>query len=124
MTSSRLTASQRRRTIDDCLECRVFAAPQCWRLRSRPCSSPEGTPVRDREARLMKLLTTPGAGSVDRIVEVSKEGGRYSFGGVFNSPVVVHAFLQSVFQDHFRFSLGAQDRAIGPNVWNISFVEV
>jgi hypothetical protein len=83
----------------------------------------DGTPVRDRDARLMKLLTTPGAGSAARISEVSKEGGRYSFGGVFNSPVVVHAFLQTAFQDHFRFTLGAPDRTIGPDVWTIAFTE-
>jgi hypothetical protein len=83
----------------------------------------DGTPVRDRDARLMKLLTTPGAGSIEKITEVSKESGRYNFGGVFNSPVAAIAFLQAVFQDHFSFTLGAQDKNVGADVWSVKFTE-
>jgi len=82
----------------------------------------DGAPVRDRDARLMKLLTT-GGGSSDRITEVSKEGGRYCFGGVINSPVAALAFLQTIFQERFRFALGTQDRTLGADVWSLMFVE-
>jgi hypothetical protein len=83
----------------------------------------DGSPVKDRDQRVIKLLVQPSASTVERLAEFSKEAARFTFGGVFNNPLVALAFLQPEFRERFRFSLGKVDKSLGANVWDLGFTE-
>jgi hypothetical protein len=55
--------------------------------------------------------------------DIAKESGRFTIGGVFNSPVAAVALLQPGYRERFRFSLRGEDHALGPGVWEVSFRE-
>jgi hypothetical protein len=82
-----------------------------------------GSPVTDRGQRVMKLLTDPAGSTLDQMNDIAKESGRFTFGGVFNSPVAAIALLQPAYRDRFRFSLRGMDRAVGPDAWEVGFQE-
>lgn len=83
----------------------------------------DGTPIKDRDQRVLKLLVQPSANTVERLADFSKEAGRFTFGSVFNNPLVALAFIQTAFRDRFRFSVGKTDKLLGDNVWDVEFVE-
>jgi len=83
----------------------------------------DGSPVKDRDQRVIKLLVQPSASSLERLTEFSKEAARFTFGGVFNNPLVALAFLQPEFRERFRFTLGKADKSLGANVWDLGFTE-
>jgi hypothetical protein len=63
-----------------------------------------GSPVRDREARLEALLRDPGAGA--RIDAILQESARYNIGSIMrniNTPVMPLQFLDRSNQDRFEF---------------------
>jgi hypothetical protein len=83
----------------------------------------DGSPVKDRDQRVLKLLLQPAGSTVERLTEFSKEAARFTFGGVYNNPLVAIAFLQPEFQSRFHFSLGRPDKNMGANVWELGYVE-
>ena len=66
----------------------------------------DGTPVRDRQARLERLLgaNSPAAGS--QIAAILRESARYNVGTIqrnVNTPLLALLFLQNNYQDRFTF---------------------
>jgi hypothetical protein len=64
----------------------------------------DGQPVRDREARLEKLLRDPQAGA--RIGAIIEESARYNIGAIqrnINTPLMALQFLDAANQQRFRF---------------------
>ena len=64
----------------------------------------DGTPVRDRQARLERLLEEQV--SVDRVAEIIKESARYNIGRIernINTPLIALSFLDARTQSRFRF---------------------
>lgn len=79
----------------------------------------DGKVVRDREARLTRSLSTPGA-------DVRAEGARFNLGpGVrtTNTPELAILFLRSELQPRFDFTLKASDRAHGPRIRPVEYRE-
>jgi hypothetical protein len=89
----------------------------------RDVATVDGTPVRDRESRVMKLLTQPAGSTVTQLDDIGRESGRFTFGNVFNSPVAAIALLQMDYMPRFRFTLVGPDRSLGPDVWTVKYEE-
>jgi hypothetical protein len=86
----------------------------------------DGVPVRDREARLTKLFLNPSADILEQAQRIREEGARYNLGSMrrtINNPVLALAFIQGDLQQHFAFSLGAQDPTVGRGVWIVNYKE-
>jgi len=86
----------------------------------------DGTLVRDREQRLMKLFLESRAGAVEQAQKITLESARYNLGNLsrtFNNPIIAMAFLQSSARQRFHYSLDRQDRTAGPNVWIVEYRE-
>jgi hypothetical protein len=66
----------------------------------------DGRAVRDREARLEKLLAGGAADGIERARAIADEGARFNLGvgfRNFNVPTLVLAFLHPAVQPHFSF---------------------
>ena len=64
----------------------------------------DGSPVRNRQARLEQLLRDPAAG--DRIAAIIKESARYNIGSItrnINTPLMALQFLDAAYQPRMRF---------------------
>ena len=64
----------------------------------------DGAPVRDRQARLERLLKERV--SVDRVAEIIRESARYNIGKIernINTPLIALSFLDEKTQPRFRF---------------------
>jgi hypothetical protein len=87
----------------------------------------DGRTVRNRDERLMKLLTQPAADADDRARKVAAEGARYNLGGAgrtINNPLIVIGLLQRHYQSRYRFAVGKPDAEAGPNVVVLEYKEV
>jgi hypothetical protein len=71
----------------------------------------------------MKLLTSPAGSTRTQLEEISRESGRFTFGGVFNSPVTALALLQPEYVPRLRFTAAGLERSLGPDVWQVAFDE-
>jgi formylglycine-generating enzyme required for sulfatase activity len=87
----------------------------------------DGVPVRDREARLAKLfLSEHGGTAMQHAEKIGAEGARYNLGNMrstLGNPVLGLGVLQRSYQRRFHFSLGKEDRAIGPTAVVVDFKE-
>ena len=66
----------------------------------------DGKPVRDRQARLEKLLTASSAASGSQIAAILTESARYNVGSIqrnVNTPLLALLFLQDTHQPRFTF---------------------
>jgi hypothetical protein len=66
----------------------------------------DGKPVRDRQARLEKLLTRGSAASGSQIAAIINESARYNVGSIqrnVNTPLLALMFLQDSYQPRFTF---------------------
>jgi hypothetical protein len=66
----------------------------------------DGRSVRDREARLERLLGDDSAAAGDRLRRIIRESARYNIGTIernINTPLLPLMFLQDDYQDDFRF---------------------
>jgi len=93
----------------------------------------DGVTVGDRQERLAKLfLRNEGAagGSKAALAQaeaIRDEGARYNLGAMrstLGNPVLALGVLQASYQRRFKFSLGKEDRAVGPGVWAVDYQEV
>jgi formylglycine-generating enzyme required for sulfatase activity len=87
----------------------------------------DGLPVRDREARLAKLFLGKSTDLMERATQIADEGARYNLGNMrstLGNPVLALGVLQKAYQSRFHFTLGKEDRSIGPGVWIVEFKEV
>ena len=86
----------------------------------------DGVAVRDREQRLAKLFLHPSKDAMAHAEQIREEGARYNLGSIrttLGNPVLGISVLQPTYQPRFRFSLGKEDRNVGPGVWTIDFQE-
>jgi hypothetical protein len=101
----------------------------------------DGKPVRDRGARLERMLRDPNAGS--RIGDVTSESARYNVGKIqrnINTPLMALLFLDAAYQERFRFThvakpqpvfTDARDTAsndtpvfrVGTEMWTVEYEE-
>ena len=85
-----------------------------------------GTPVRDRNDRLAKLLFQPLPEALDQAAAISAESARYNIGNLqrtVNQPLFALAFLQPANQGRFSYSVDKLDRSAGENVWIVDYKE-
>jgi hypothetical protein len=86
----------------------------------------DGTPVRDRDERLVTLFLEPRTDStIRRASEIVRESARYNLRGVgsLNNPLLALAFIQDRYRERFRWRLVRNDTDIGPEVWSVRFEE-
>src|SRR5262245_18317242 len=86
----------------------------------------DGVVVRDRETRLARLFLNPAADAMAQAEQIRDEGARYNLGNMrstIGNPVMALAVLQRSYQPRFRFSLGKEDRAMGPNIWLVEYTQ-
>jgi formylglycine-generating enzyme required for sulfatase activity len=87
----------------------------------------DGVTVRDREQRLAKLFLNPTSGAIAHATQIAEEGARYNIGNMrttLGNPVLGISVVQLTYQPRFKFSLGKEDRGVGPNVWIVEYQEV
>jgi hypothetical protein len=86
----------------------------------------DGKPVRDREQRLLRLLTQPSPSARAQAARIADESARYNIGpGIrtTNTPELSILFLQASLQPRFTFKLGSRERSMGERVWIVEFRE-
>ncbi len=88
----------------------------------------DGTPVRDRQDRLVKLfLEAPSAPvALERANQVWQESARYNIGGIrrtINAPLLPLWFLESQSLRRFAFVKAGEETLAGTRVWVIGFTE-
>ena len=75
-------------------------------LQFRDVFDVDGTPVRDRDERLLKLLLEPAGSPADHVEGILNESARYNIGNVernVNTPLLAMLFLDPRHQARFRF---------------------
>ena len=86
----------------------------------------DGVIVRDREARLAKLFLTDVPDAMGRAEQIREEGARYNLGNMrstLGNPVLALGVLQQTYQPRFRFTLGKDDKSMGPGVAVVGYKE-
>jgi formylglycine-generating enzyme required for sulfatase activity len=92
----------------------------------RDVLSVDGVAVRDREQRLARLFLEAPPDSMSQAQRIGDEGARYNLGNMrstLGNPVLGLGVLQFSYQHRFKFSIGKEDRAVGPGVWTIEYRE-
>jgi hypothetical protein len=86
----------------------------------------DGAKVRDREARLEKLLARNGAPDLAQVRAIRDESARYNIGLYrdINEPTVPLLFLHPTNQPRFRFELKGRRRFSGAEGREVAFEEV
>ena len=86
----------------------------------------DGVSVRDRQQRLAKLFLDAPADTMTQAQRIGDEGARYNLGNMrstLGNPVLGLGVLQFSYQSRFKFSLGKEDRGVGPGVWIVEYQE-
>jgi len=86
----------------------------------------DGTPVRDREERLLKLFTQNPMDVLARADLIAAESARYNIGGVernINVPTQALDFLHPRFGSRFSFRKAGDEALDGRTVWRIAYEE-
>jgi len=87
----------------------------------------DGVPVRDREARLAKLFIAAPVNLMEQAEKIGEEGARYNLGNMrstLGNPVLALGVLQQSYQPRFKFTLGREDRSLGPTIAMIEYKEI
>ena len=111
----------RRRLKSDLLLVRPVGATR-W-IQFRDVFEVDGSPVRDRTDRLMKLFVEPSASLGFQLERITMESSRYNVGNIrrtINVPVMALAVLDPANQPGFRFELADTNT---PGAWTIAFRE-
>ncbi len=86
----------------------------------------DGVIVRDREARLARLFLTANSDAMIQAEHIREEGARYNLGNMrstLGNPVLALGVLQQTYQPRFHFSLGRDDKSLGPGVAVVDYRE-
>ena len=86
----------------------------------------DGRPVRDREARLVRLFVESPRDALAQAQRIVAESARYNLGDLtrtINTPLLALAALHPNGQSRFRFSDLRLDRAVGPGVYVVAYQE-
>ena len=119
-----ITVPRRKRVLTGDFLLVRFPDDTLWQA-FRDVSEVDGKPVRDREERIMKLLTQPSADSRRRAAEIAGASSRYNLldVGTLNNPLLAMAFLQRDAYPRFRFTVAGIEKKLGPDVRTVRFVE-
>jgi hypothetical protein len=115
-----------RRLVSDVAFVRAPGTALPWWL-LRDVYEVDGSPVRDREARLEKLLVGEAAGGLERPRAIADEGARFNLGRSyrnFNVPTLVLAFLHPAVQPRFSFTRKGKATIEGRPFVEIAFNEL
>lgn len=116
--------TRRRQLVSDLLLIKIQDADR-W-VPMRDVYSVDGQPVRERETRLMALLTRPGDTGLMLAKAIVDESARYNIGDVertINMPLLTLGFLEGEQQHRFEFKVEKEDAAVRPGAWMVSFRE-
>ena len=85
----------------------------------------DGTPVRDRQDRLQRLVAS---GDVAQAARIASESARFNLGGELvvrniNVPTFVLRLLHPVYRHHFSFKKVGEETIDGVRTWQIQFRE-
>ena len=87
----------------------------------------DGTPVRDRENRLMNLFvdSRDTVAAVERAMQIAAESARFNIKqiGTVDSPLLALGFLQRAYRPRFRFTMRGKDASAGADAWIVEFRE-
>jgi sulfatase modifying factor 1 len=86
----------------------------------------DGVAVRDREARLAKLFMNASTDAMAQAEQIRDEGARYNLGNMrstLGNPVLALGVVQRSYQGRFRFSLGKDEKNVGPGVAVVEYKE-
>jgi hypothetical protein len=115
-----------RRLVSDVAFVRAPGTALPWWL-LRDVYEVDGAPVRDRQARLEKLLVGGPADGLARARAIADEGARYNLGQGyrnFNVPTLVLAFLHPAVQPRFSFERKGRTTIEGRSFVEIAFREL
>lgn len=86
----------------------------------------DGKPVREREERLLKLLTSPSDSSIALALSIVQESARFNIGEVertINMPLLALGFLDARQQPRFEFKVEKDGAAVRPGAWMVTYRE-
>ena len=86
----------------------------------------DGVAVRDHDQRLARLFAEAKGDTMRRATQVLEEGARYNIGNMrstMGNPVLGLGVLQANYQRRFHFTLGKEDKRVGPGVWILEYRE-
>jgi hypothetical protein len=127
------TEEGRRRELTSDLLIVKLESAGLW-LQFRDVFDVDGTPVHDRDERLMKLFLQPTGSPNDQLGNILSESARYNIGNIernVNTPLFTMFFLDPRYQPRFRFfrtkdrnpALGADASPLPADAWVIRFQE-
>ena len=119
-----VVGAQRRELLSDFLLIRLPDVDRWVPLRD--VFAVDGKPVREREERLLRLLTSPTDSSVALAQAIVQESARYNIGEVertINMPLLAMGFLDSRQQDRFEFKVEKEDPAVRAGAWMLTYRE-
>jgi hypothetical protein len=86
----------------------------------------DGKPVREREERLLRLLTRPGDTSLLLAKAITEESARYNIGELqrtINMPLLAMGFLDARQQGRFEFKVEKEAPSVRPGAWELTYRE-
>ena len=85
----------------------------------------DGKPLSERQARLEQLFLRPTQAVVAQAAQIAQAGARYNLEdvGSINLPLTAMTFLQPMYRERIRLSLGRLEKDLGPDVWLVNFEE-
>ncbi len=122
--ASSLTGGQRRELVSDFLLVKLPDIDH-W-VPMRDVFVVDGKPVREREERLLRLLTRPGDSSLLLAKAITEESARYNIGEVqrtINMPLLAMGFLDSRQQGRFEFKVEKEAPVVRPGAWELTYRE-
>ena len=123
-SSASVVGGQRRELVSDFLLVRL---PEIGRwVPLRDVFEVDGKPVRGREERLLKLLTSPTNSSLVLAQAIVQESARFNIGEVertINMPLLALGFLEPRQQSRFEFTVEKEDGAVRPGAWMVAYRE-
>lgn len=102
-------------------------SPQTW-TGFRDTYEVDGTPVRDRDARLAALLASGAPESAAQAMRISRENARYNIGAdvvtrTINVPTIALDLVHPRNRDRFSLNTRTEETVDGIPVWRIGFDE-
>jgi hypothetical protein len=92
----------------------------------RDVSEVNGKVVHHEPDRLINLFAAPGPDATARAAAIAQESARFHLPGgsqAVTNPLLVFALMQPRYQRRLRFTLGGEDRSVGPGVRVLRFEE-
>ncbi|MDO8795799.1 MAG: hypothetical protein Q7J25_14400 [Vicinamibacterales bacterium] len=119
-----VVGAQRRELVSDFL---LVKLPEIDRwVPLRDVFEVDGKPVREREERLLKLLTSPTDSSLVLAQAIVQESARFNIGEVertINMPLLALGFLDERQQPRFEFKVEREDGAVRAGAWMVTYRE-